>query len=57
MQTPRDGDEQQTTLGPKVEDKPSPTPHDNWVQLPEHPGWVQDQATRAVKRRDHLPPK
>jgi len=52
MQTPRDGDEQQIVLGPKVEDKPSPTPHDNWLQLPEHPGWVQDQATRAVKRKD-----
>jgi hypothetical protein len=54
MQTPRDGDEQQTTLGPKVEEKPSPsrTPHDNWLQLPEHPGWVQDQATHAVKRND-----
>jgi hypothetical protein len=53
MQAPRDGDAQQTVLGPKVEPKKPPaTPHDNWAHIPAHPGWLQHPATRAVKRSD-----
>jgi len=53
MKTPRDADSLPTVLGPKVERKPAaPLPNGGWKPVPAHPQWVQDQATRAVKRSD-----